>query len=93
MACTSNVDEHTEAIEAQIAVHCKEEHYFQPSKAFIEQANTTDPDIRQKFGVTNFPDCFKEYADMLTWSTPYTAPASSCVACSLRSRKGSLSAM
>ncbi|TAL89355.1 MAG: acetate--CoA ligase [Rhodanobacter sp.] len=72
MTDKSNVDEHTEASEAQIAVHWKEEQYFQPSQTFIEQANMTDPDIRQKFGEANFPDCFKDYADMLTWSTPYT---------------------
>jgi acetyl-CoA synthetase len=63
--------ENTEVSEAQIAVHWKEEEFFQPSKKFIEQANVRDPGIRERFSLKNFPDCFKEYADMLTWFVPY----------------------
>ncbi|MGH8397204.1 MAG: acetate--CoA ligase [Gammaproteobacteria bacterium] len=71
MADKTKAREYTEVSEAQIAVHWKEEEYFQPSKKFIEQANVKDPGIRKRFSEQNFPDCFKEYADMLTWSTPY----------------------
>ncbi|MDE2461617.1 MAG: acetate--CoA ligase [Gammaproteobacteria bacterium] len=63
--------EYTEVSEAQIAVHWKEEEYFRPAKKFIEQANARDPDIRKRFAIENFPDCFREYADLLTWSEPY----------------------
>lgn len=56
-----------EVTEAQIAVHWKEEEYVHPSAKFIGQANMADPGILQRFGEENFPECFKEYADMLTW--------------------------
>ena len=53
--------------EAQIAVHWKEEDYVYPSAQFIAQANMTDPAIFERFGLDNFPECFKEYADLLSW--------------------------
>ncbi|MEP7200839.1 MAG: acetate--CoA ligase, partial [Chloroflexota bacterium] len=34
---------------------------------FIAQANLTDADIFKRFSLDNFPECFKEYADLLTW--------------------------
>lgn len=65
------VKELTEVSEAQIAVHWKEEEYYYPPESFTAQANLQDPDILNKFSLDNFPDCFKEYADMLTWFEPY----------------------
>jgi acetyl-CoA synthetase len=56
-----------ETSEAQIAVHWKEEEYLYPSTQFIAQANMTDPQVYERFGLENFPECFKEYADMLSW--------------------------
>jgi acetyl-CoA synthetase len=53
--------------EAQIAVHWREEDYFAPPPKFIGQANASDPGIRERFREENFPECFKEYADLLTW--------------------------
>ena len=53
--------------EAEIAVHWREEGYFAPSPNFIGQANSSDPAIFERFSETNFPECFKEYADLLTW--------------------------
>jgi acetyl-CoA synthetase len=53
--------------EAQIAVHWQEEEYFYPSTQFIAQANMTDPDVFERFSLENFPECYKEYADLLTW--------------------------
>ncbi len=53
--------------EAEIAVHWKEEDYYHPSARFIAQANMTDPGIYERFSLENFPDCFKEYADLLSW--------------------------
>ena len=38
-----------------------------PSPAFIGQANMVDPGIYERFGLDNFPECFKEYAELLTW--------------------------
>jgi acetyl-CoA synthetase len=56
-----------ETSEAQIAVHWGEEEYFYPSTEFVAQANMTDPGIYERFSLDNFPNCFKEYADLLDW--------------------------
>ncbi len=56
-----------EVSEAQIAVHWQEEEKFYPPARFIAQANMTDPAIYERFSLENFPECFKEYADLLTW--------------------------
>jgi acetyl-CoA synthetase len=53
--------------EAEIAVHWREEEYFPPPAKFIGQANASDPAIFDRFAEKNFPECFKEYADLLTW--------------------------
>ena len=53
--------------EAQIAVHWQEEEYFHPSTEFVAQANMTDAGIFDRFSLDNFPECFKEYADLLDW--------------------------
>ena len=53
--------------EAEIAVHWQEEDYIYPPAKFISQANLTDEDIYQRFELENFPECFKEYADLLDW--------------------------
>lgn len=56
-----------EVSEAQIAVHWKEEEYYRPSPKFVGQANLNDPAVNERFSLDKFPECFKEYADMLTW--------------------------
>jgi len=56
-----------ETSEAQIAVHWKEEGYYYPSTDFIAQANMSDKGIYNRFSLDNFPNCYKEYADLLTW--------------------------
>ncbi len=56
-----------ETTEAQIAVHWKEEDYYYPSSKFIGQANLTDPAVFDRFSLDNFPDCYTEYAELLTW--------------------------
>jgi len=53
--------------EAQIAVHWREEEYIEPPAAFVAQANASDPAILERFSEEHFPDCFIEYAEMLTW--------------------------
>src|SRR5450631_1272094 len=60
-----------ETSEAQIAVHWREEEYFDPPASFIAQANASDPAIRERFSEEHFPDCFKEYADLLVWDEPW----------------------
>src|SRR3989454_2818507 len=60
-------DEEVLVSEAQIAVHWREEEYYQPPPRFIGQANASDPSIFERFSEENFPECFKEYADLLTW--------------------------
>jgi acetyl-CoA synthetase len=60
-------EENTGITEAQIAVHWQEEEYFPPSTGFIAQANMTDASIYERFSLDNFPECFKEYADLLSW--------------------------
>ncbi len=56
-----------ETSEAQIAVHWQEEGYYHSSPKFIAQANMTDASVYERFSLKNFPNCFKEYADLLTW--------------------------
>jgi len=56
-----------EVSEAEIAVHWREEEYFAPPARFIRQANAGDPSIFERFAEAKFPECFKEYADLLSW--------------------------
>jgi len=53
--------------EAQIAVHWKEEELFHPSPKFIAQANLNDPAMVERFSEANFPECFRDYAELLHW--------------------------
>jgi acetyl-CoA synthetase len=57
--------------EAQIAVHWREEEYYDPPASFIAQANANDPAIRERFSEEHFPECFREYADLLSWDEPW----------------------
>lgn len=63
----SEAQETLELSEAQIAVHWKEEDYIYPPASFIAQANMTDAQIYERFSLEHFPECFKEYADLLSW--------------------------
>jgi acetyl-CoA synthetase len=56
-----------EVSESQIAVHWREEEYYPPPEKFVAQANANDPAILARFTEDKFPDCFTEYADLLTW--------------------------
>ena len=64
-------DETNESSEAQIAVHWREEDYYEPPAALTAQANASDPAIREQFTEDKFPDCFTAYADLLTWYKPW----------------------
>jgi acetyl-CoA synthetase len=53
--------------ESEIAVHWREEDYYPPPDDFVKQANGNDPALLERFSPEHFPDCFTEYADLLTW--------------------------
>jgi acetyl-CoA synthetase len=53
--------------EAQIAVHWREEEYYDPPARIRSVANANDPAIRERFSEEHFPECYVEYAEMLTW--------------------------
>src|SRR6266550_3778944 len=61
------IDQGGKVNEAQIAVHWKEEEYVHPPARFIGQANLVDPAMVERFAEPHFPECFREYADLLTW--------------------------
>ncbi|HEX6447829.1 MAG TPA: AMP-binding protein, partial [Trebonia sp.] len=56
-----------EASGAHIAVHWKEEEYYQPPAKFVAQANASDPAILEQYTEDKFPECFEAYANLLTW--------------------------
>ncbi len=56
-----------ELTEAQIAVHWKEEKLISPPESFVKQANLKDPSVDKRFALDKYPECFNEYAEMLTW--------------------------
>ena len=64
---TAEDSDSAESSEATIAVHWREEGYFLPTPKFIGQANASDPAILDRFAEENFPECFREYADLLDW--------------------------
>ena len=63
----TEADDRTEVSEAEIAAHWREEEFIHPSPGFIAQANMADPAVFERFSAKNFPECFREYADLLTW--------------------------
>jgi acetyl-CoA synthetase len=63
----NEASESSESSEATIAVHWREEGYIPPPPKFIGQANASDPAILDRFAEENFPECFREYADLLHW--------------------------
>src|ERR1700728_4534468 len=63
--------EEAQVSESQIAVHWREEEYIYPPESFARQANAADPAIFDRFSEEKFPDCFKEYSDMLSWDAPW----------------------
>jgi acetyl-CoA synthetase len=54
-------------MEGEIGVHWKEEELINPPPKFIAQANMADPAVFERFSEENFPECFREYADLLSW--------------------------
>jgi len=64
---TDDEVQNAQVSEAQIAVHWREEGYYEPPARFIAQANAGNPDIFERFREERFPECFKEYAELLSW--------------------------
>ena len=60
-------EQDTDLTEAHIAVHWREEQYYYPSSRFIGQSNLSDPAVNERFSEKNFPECFREYGDLLSW--------------------------
>ncbi|MDF3837870.1 acetate--CoA ligase [Cupriavidus basilensis] len=59
--------ESADVSEAEIAVHWPEEDYVLPAGQFIAQAYLTNPGVFERFSLDRFPECFKEFADLLDW--------------------------
>jgi acetyl-CoA synthetase len=64
---TQSAQEEEEYSENQIAVHWREEEYYQPPEQFKGQANANDESILERFSPEKFPECFEEYAELLSW--------------------------
>ena len=60
-------DSRSDVAGGHIAVHWKEEPLLDPPASFVAQANMRDRSILERFSERNFPECFREYADLLTW--------------------------
>ncbi len=45
----------------------QEEEYYYPSPDFIGQANCADSSVYDRFSLDNFPECFREMAELLDW--------------------------
>tara|TARA_Y100000588_G_scaffold40697_1_gene38890 strand:- start:3113 stop:5221 length:2109 start_codon:yes stop_codon:yes gene_type:complete len=63
----ANQNDKTDVSEGQIAAHWKEEEFIFPTTGFVGQANMADPNVFERFGEDNYPECFREYADLLSW--------------------------
>ncbi|HTT16118.1 MAG TPA: acetate--CoA ligase [Thermoplasmata archaeon] len=57
--------------EAEIAVHWGEEEYLPPPPGLAATANLRDPAVERRFALERFPDCFREYAELLDWERPW----------------------
>ncbi|MTI85488.1 MAG: acetate--CoA ligase [Firmicutes bacterium] len=52
---------------AHYDVTWQEEQYVYPPVHFVGQANCTNRDVFERFSLDNYPECFKEMADLLDW--------------------------
>ncbi len=62
-----NTDEQDQYSENDIAVHWREEDTVSPPPGFARHANANDPEIIERFTEDHFPQCFEEYAELLSW--------------------------
>jgi acetyl-CoA synthetase len=56
--------------DSELEARLDEQAAFEPSDAFVEQANVADPDIYDEFE-ENWPECWESAADLLDWDDPY----------------------
>jgi len=54
----------------QLEARLEAQDVFEPSDAFVSQANVSDPDVYGRFDA-EWPHCWEEAADLLTWESPY----------------------
>ncbi|ELZ12673.1 acetate/CoA ligase [Halovivax asiaticus JCM 14624] len=54
----------------ELEARLEEQESFEPPASFVEQANVADEGIRERFG-EEWPECWTEAADLLTWDDPY----------------------
>ncbi|WP_248897283.1 acetate--CoA ligase [Haloplanus halobius] len=54
----------------ELEARLEEQATFEPSDAFVEQANVSDPDIYDEFE-ENWPECWEGAADLLDWDEEY----------------------
>ncbi len=57
--------------EAQIAVHWREEGYFNPPARFKAQANLKDAGVFKRFRLEKFPEYYREFGELLDWFKPW----------------------
>jgi acetyl-CoA synthetase len=56
--------------ESQLEARLAEQDTFEPPASFVEQANVSDPDIREEFE-QHWPECWERAADLLDWNENY----------------------
>ena len=61
------MNETKEVTEPKIDVRWKEEATIDPPAKFVAQANMASRDVYDRFSERNFPECYKEYAELLSW--------------------------
>lgn len=52
---------------AYYSVHWQEESTIYPPPKFVGQANLTEANIYERYSLENFPEYYKEFADLLDW--------------------------
>ncbi|MCI4358500.1 MAG: acetate--CoA ligase [Thermoplasmata archaeon] len=66
------VDDGDSVSEAEIAVHWKEEEPVGPPADLAASLGPSERALRARFARLGFPECFRVYADLLTWEQPWT---------------------
>ena len=56
--------------DGQLEARLEAQDVFEPSDAFVSQANVSDPEVYERFDA-EWPHCWEEAADLLTWDSPY----------------------
>ncbi len=56
--------------DGQLEARLEAQDVFEPSDAFVSQANVSDQDVYERFDA-EWPHCWEEAADLLTWESPY----------------------